>query len=154
MFWYPFVLFFMIPAYALAGALLGALAAALVGTVSAATRSVRAGWLAGGSASLALGLTFLAGACLVPATPPPFGPGRPINPAADSEEERTLERNYLLWMAEQDHGERVAFVLLVALPATLCTVTSAWGATRQLGSRHPEWIGDRVGSVPPPAHTP
>ena len=154
MFWYPFVLFFTIPAYALAGALLGAVAAALVGAVSAAARSVKAGWLAGGSAGLALGLTLLAGACLVPATPPPFGPGRPINPAAEADEERTLERNYLLWMAEQDHGERVAFVLLFALPATLCTVTSAWGAARQLGSRHPEWIGDRVDSVPPRAHTP
>ena len=102
MFWYPFVLVFTIPVYALAGVLLGALAAALVGAVSVAARSVKAGWLAGSGAGLALGLTLVAGASLAPPMPPPFGPGRPINPAADADEERTLERNYLLWMAEQD----------------------------------------------------
>jgi MFS family permease len=151
-FWYPFLLFFAVPVYALAGVLLGALAAALVGVVSATVRSVKAGWLAGSGASLALGLTLLVGAYLAPPTPPPFGPGRPINPAADADEERTLERNYLLWMAEQDQGVRGGFILLFVLPATLCALTSAWAAARQLGTRHPEWVGTRVGSAPPPAH--
>jgi hypothetical protein len=112
MFWYPFVLFFTILVYALAGALIGALSAALVGAVSATARSVKAGQLAGGGAGLALGLALVAGACLAPATRPPFGPGRPINPAADADEERTLEQNCLLYMAEQDRGERGAFVIL------------------------------------------
>ena len=53
-----------------------------------------------------MGSLLLAGACLAPATQ--FGPGRPINPAADVDEERTLERNYLLWMAEQDRGQQLA----------------------------------------------
>jgi hypothetical protein len=151
MLWYPFVLFFTIPVYSLAGALLGAVSAALVGAVSAATRSVRAGQVAGGVAGLALGLALLAGACLAPARSPPFGPGRPINPAADEAEERTLEQNYLRWMAEQDQGERGAFIILLALPTTLCALTSTWGAARRLGSRHREWIEDRAGPAPPPA---
>ena len=150
-FWYPFVLFFTIPVYALAGVLIGALAGVLVGAVSAAARSVKAGWFAGGGAGLALGLTLVAGACLAPPTPPPFGPGRPINPAADADEERTLERNYLLWMAEQDQGERGAFILFIALPATLCAQASAWGAARRLRSRHPEWVGASAGFAPPRA---
>jgi hypothetical protein len=142
MFWYPFVLFFTVPAYALAGALLGALTAALVGAVGAAVRSVKAGGLAGGGAALALGLTLVAGACLAPPTPPPFGPGRPINAAADPDEERTLERNHLRWMAEQDQGLRGGFILFLALPATLCAMTSAWAAARRLGNLHPEWVRD------------
>jgi hypothetical protein len=152
MVWYPFVLFFTIPAYALAGVLIGALAAVLVGTVSAAARSVNAGWFAGGLAGLALGLALLAGACLAPPRPQPFGPGRPINPAADAEEEKTLERNYLVWMAEQDQGERGAFILFIAIPATLCAQASAWGAAWRLRSRHPEWVGASAGSAPPPAY--
>jgi hypothetical protein len=151
MFWYPFVLFFTIPVYALAGVLLGALAAALVGAVSAAARSVKAGWLAGSGAGLALGLTLYAGAWLAPSTPPPFGPGRPIDPGADANKELTLERNYLVWMAEQDESDRGAFVLLVAIPATLCAITSAWAAARRLGTRHPEWVGASASSAPPPA---
>ena len=119
--------------------LLGALSAALVGTASAAAQSVRAGWLAGGGSSLALGLILLAAACLAPATPPPFGPGRPINPAADADEERTLEQEYLKWKAEQDAGERGGFIIVFAVPATLCAFASAWGASRRLRSRHPEW---------------
>jgi hypothetical protein len=134
-FWYPFVLFFTIPVYALAGVLIGALTGVLVGTVSAAARSVKAGWFAGGGAGLAVGLALLAGACLAPARPPPFAPGQPINPAADADEERILEQNYLLWMAEWDQGERGAFILFVALPATLCAQASAWGAARRLRSR-------------------
>jgi hypothetical protein len=140
MVWYPFVLFFTIPVYALAGVLIGAVAAVLVGTVSAAARSVKAGWFAGGGAGLALGFALLAAACLAPPTPPPFGPGRPINPAADADEERTLERNYVQWMAEQDQGERGGFIVFIALPATLCAQAAAWGAARRLRSRHPEWV--------------
>ena len=152
MLWYPFVLFFTIPVYALAGVLIGALAAVLVGTVSAAARSVKAGWCAGCGAGLALGLALLAGACLAPPRPPPFGPGQPINPAADADEERTLERNYLIWKAEQDQGERGAFILFIALPATLCAQASAWGAARRLASRHPKWAGASAGSARPPAY--
>ena len=107
--------------------LIGALAGMLVGTVSAAARSVKAGWFAGGGAGLTLGVALLAGACLAPPRPPPFGPGRPINAAADADEERTLERNYLLWMAEQDQGERGAFILFIALPATLCAPSVGLG---------------------------
>ena len=148
-FWYPFVLYFTIPVYALAGVLIGALAGVLVGTVSAAARSVNAGWFAGGGTGLALGLALLAGACLAPPRPPPFGPGRPINAAADADEEQTLERNYLLWMAEQDQGERGGFIVFIALPATLCAQASAWGAARRLRSRYPEWVGVKAGSAPP-----
>jgi hypothetical protein len=147
-FLYPFLLYFAIPIYALAGGLLGALSAAIVGAVSARARSVKAGRLVGGAAGLVLGLALLARACLAPARPPPIGPGRPINPAADVDEERKLERDHLLWMAEQDRGERGAFVIFVALPATICALTSAWSAGRRLGSRHPELDGDRVGSAP------
>ena len=106
--WYPFVVLFTIPIYALAGALLGMLSAVIVGAVAAAARSVKVGALAGVGVGLALGAALLAEACLAPATPPPFGPGLPINPAASADEERTLERDYLLWMAEQDRGERGA----------------------------------------------
>ena len=151
MFWYPFVLFFTIPVYSLAGAVLGALSAGFVVAVSAAARSVKAGWIAAGVSSLALGLALISGASLAPTTPPPFGPGRPINPAADEDQERTLERNYLLWMAEQDQGERGAFVLLFALPATLCALTSGCCAAWRLGSRHPRWVGEPLGSARAPA---
>jgi hypothetical protein len=113
---------------------------------------VKAGWLAGGGAALALGITLVAGACLAPATPPTFGPGQRINPAADADEERNLERDYLLWKAEWDRSVRVAFVLFFALPATLCALTSAWAAARRLRTRHPEWVGASVRSSPPPAH--
>ena len=147
-FWYPFLLYVPIPVYALAGVLIGA-PVVLVGTVSAAARSVNAGWFAGVGAGLALGLALLAGACLAPPRPPPFGPGRPINAAADADEEQTLERNYLLWMAEQDRGERGGFIVFIALPATLCAEASAWGAARRLRSRHPEWVGVKAGSAPP-----
>jgi H+/Cl- antiporter ClcA len=150
--WYPFLLFFTVPFYALAGVLLGAFTAALVGAVSAAAQSVKAGWLAGGLAALALGLTLFAGACLAPYTPPTFGPGQRINPAADADDERILERDYLQWKAEWDKGLRVAFVLFVALPATLCALASAWAARRPLRTRHPEWVRARVGSAHPPGH--
>lgn len=149
-FWYPFVLLFTIPVYASAGAFLGALSAAIVGAVSVRARSVKAGVLAGGGASLVLGLALLARVCLAPATPPPFGPGRPINPAADVDEERKLEQNYLVWMAEQDRGERGAFVIFFALPATICALTSACSAGRRLAARHPELVGDRVGPAAQP----
>ena len=113
-----------------------ALAAALVGAASAVARSVRTGCLIGTGTGLALGCWLLVATYLAPATPPPFGPGRPINPAADADKERALERDYLRWMAEQDQGERGGFLLLIALPATLCALTSAWGAAWRLKYRH------------------
>jgi hypothetical protein len=140
--WYPFVLFFTVPIYSLAGALVGALTAALVGAVSVAARSVVAGWLAGVVVGLALGFVLIVGAMRAPASPPPFGPGRPINPAANADEERELERNYVQWKAEQDQGERGGFIILLALPATLCALTSTCGAAWSLRSRHTEWIKD------------
>jgi hypothetical protein len=134
-FWYPFVLFFTIPVYALAGALLGALSATIVGTAGAASRSVKVGCLAGAGTGLVLGLALLAAVLLAPAKPPPFGPGQPINPAAEADEEQTLERDYLRWMAEQDQGERGGLILFFVLPVTLCAISSACGAAWRLGPR-------------------
>jgi hypothetical protein len=146
--WYPFVLLVTVPVYALAGALLGSLAAALVGASASAARSVMVGRLVGGCAGLALGLVLTAWACLAPATPPPFGPGRPINPAAGADEERALEKDYLRWLADQDRGERGALVVFLAVPATLCALASTWGPARRLRSLRPEQAGGLVDPSP------
>jgi hypothetical protein len=105
---FPYLIGWIItaPLYASAGALLGSVAAAIVGSVGAASRSAEVGGLAGVTAGAVLGLALLAMIWPAPATPPPFGPGRPINPAATAEEERAMERDYLRWLDEQDRSER------------------------------------------------
>lgn len=153
---FPYLIGWIItaPLYALAGALLGMLAASVVGAVGAATRSVAAGGLAGGGAGLALGLALLASFWRAPPTPMPFGPGRPINPAASADEEERLEQNHRAWQAEQDEGERGAATLFLAVPATLCVLLASWGSARRLAVCYLEWAGDPGETIEPPGVTP
>ena len=147
---FPYLIGWIItaPLYALAGALLGSFSAAIVGAVGAASRSIELGGLAGGGVGGAVGLALLAWIWLAPATPPPFGPGRPINPAATAEEEEKLERDYLRWTTEQDQGARGGLTLFLAVPITLCVLAAAWAAARRLACRHLEWAGESRRSGP------
>ena len=105
---------------------------------------VKVGCLAGAGTGLVLGLALLAAVLLAPARPPPFGPGQPINPAAEADEEQTLERDYLRWMAEQDQGERGGLILFFVLPVTLCAITSPVRGVAARAATIEVTAGDRV----------